>query len=90
MSLLICCSAMSEPLRYACNYLTHLSLVSFYGTSANSAEPDQKLQNAVSDQARHYLLTEGSIKIRIKWKNTTQQPLKQKKTGPIGKGGKSH
>ena len=44
----------------------------FYGTLANSADPDLKLHNAVSDQDLHYLLTECSIKIwRKKRKNTT-------------------
>ena len=64
--------------------------VLFNGTSANSAEPDQTPQNAASDQALHYLLTEGSIKIWIEWENTTQQPLKQNLTCPIDKDDKSH
>ena len=40
-----------------------LSLVSFYGTLANSAEPDQMLQNAASGLVLHCLLTEYSFKI---------------------------
>ena len=40
-------------------------------------------QNAMSDQGLHCLLTENSIKFWIKVKNSTQQPLKQKWTGPI-------
>ena len=34
----------------------------FYGTKANSADPDQTPHDAVSDQDLHYLLTECSIK----------------------------
>ena len=46
--------------------------VLFYGTSVNSAEPDQTPQIAASDQVLHCLLTECSIIIRIKiQKNTT-------------------
>ena len=41
------------------------------------------LQNAASDQGLHCLRTEYSIKILIKVKTTTQQPLKWKLTGPI-------
>ena len=52
---------------------------------ANSADPDQTPQSVASDQGLHCLLTECSIKIRIKMKNTTQQPLKRKWTGPIYK-----
>ena len=37
-------------------------------------------QNAASDQGLHCVLTEFSIKIWIKMKNSTQQPLKQKLT----------
>ena len=33
-------------------------------------------------QSLHYLLTEGSLKIYMKMKNTTEQPLKWKWTGP--------
>ena len=44
--------------------LAHISLVSFCGTYANSADPDQKPMNAVSDQSvSAVLLTECSIKI---------------------------
>ena len=45
------------------NFLTYSSLASFYRTSAKSAEPDQTPQNTAPDQALHYLLKEGSIKI---------------------------
>ena len=38
-------------------------------------EPDQTPQNVASDQGLHCLLTECSIKIRKKMKNTTQQAL---------------
>ena len=40
-------------------------------------------QNAASDLGIHCLLRECSFKILIKMKNTTQQPLKPKWTGPI-------
>ena len=36
---------------------THLSQQPFYGTSANSAEPNQIPQSVASDQALHCLLT---------------------------------
>ena len=43
---------------------------------------------ASSDQILHYLLRESSVQI---WtKNTTQQPLNLKWTGPIDNGGKFH
>ena len=42
-----------------------------FGTSANSAEPDQTPQNAASDQGLHCLLTNWSFLIRIKMKITT-------------------
>ena len=54
--------------------LTHISLESFCGTSANSAKPDQTPQNAASDQVLHCLLIGVSLKIWIKMKNTTKQP----------------
>ena len=41
--------------------LTHISLASFCGTSANSAKPDHTPQNAASDQVLHGLLTEVSF-----------------------------
>ena len=47
-------------------------------------------QNAASDQGLHSLLTEFYFKIWLKMKNTTQQPLEQKWTGPIDKSGKFH
>ena len=50
-------------------------------------KPDQTPQNASSDQVLHCLPPEYSIKIQIKIKNTTQQPLKQKWTVPIDKVG---
>ena len=36
--------------------LSHLSLASFYGILANSAEPDQMPQNATSDQVIQIVL----------------------------------
>ena len=60
--------------------LTHISLkFPFCGT-----------QNATFDQGLHYSLTECSIEICIKMKNTTLHPLKRKWTGPIDKRGKFH
>ena len=50
--------------------------------------PDPQI--AASDQVLHCLLTENSIRIPIKMKNTTQQPLKGKWTCPFDKGGKIH
>ena len=38
----------------------------------------QTVQNAASDQGLHCLITENSIKIWSKMKNSTQQPLKPK------------
>ena len=43
--------------------LTQISLASFCGTSANSANTDQTPQNAASDQVLHCLLTGVSFKI---------------------------
>ena len=43
--------------------LTHIRLASFYGTSENSAKPDQTLQNAPSDQVVHCLLTDVYFEI---------------------------
>ena len=43
--------------------LTHISLASFLWDMANSADPDQMLQNVTSDLGHHYLLAECSIKI---------------------------
>ena len=51
---------------------------------------DQTPQNAASDQGLHCALTECSIKIWIKIKSISQQPLKWEWTGPIVKNGKSH
>ena len=62
----------------------------FYGALANSAEPDQMSQIAAFYQVIYCLLTYCSIRIRLKMKNTTQQPFKWKWTGPINKSGKSH
>ena len=58
--------------------------VIFCWTKANSADSYRIPQNVASDQGLHCLLTECSILI----KNTTQQPLKWKWTGPINKSGK--
>ena len=49
--------------------------VLFMGHRQNSGEADQTPQNAVSDQALHYLLPECNFKILIKLKFTNQQPL---------------
>ena len=59
------------------------SLASFLWDIAKNCRPDKMPQNAASDQGLHGLLTENSIKIWIKMKNSTQRPLKQKWTGPI-------
>ena len=48
---------------------------------------DKQQQNAVSDQGLHCLLKECSIKIGIKVKNITKQPLKWKWAGPIDNSG---
>ena len=58
--------------------LTHISLASFLWDIGNCADPDQTPHNAVSSQDLHALLTEFSIRIGIKMKNTTHQPLKRK------------
>ena len=42
---------------------THISLASFCGTYANSAELDPMPRNEASDQGFHCLLTECSINI---------------------------
>ena len=42
--------------------LTHISLASFSGRYANSADSDQTPQKAASDQVRHCLLTEFTFK----------------------------
>ena len=55
----------------------------FCGTYTNSADTVQTLQKAACDQRLHCLLTEFSIKILVKIKNTTQQPVKRKWNGPI-------
>ena len=54
--------------------LTHISLVSLFGTKANSADPDQTPQNAASDQGLHCLLAGISIRNRIKMKKYTRHP----------------
>ena len=48
------------------------------------------LLNVASDQGLHCLFTECSIKILIKMKNTIQQLLKRKWTGPIDRGWKQY
>ena len=60
------------------------------GHLTNSADPDQTPQNAASDQGLHCLLIDCSIRILIKMKNTTQQPLTFKWTGIIDKREKFH
>ena len=47
-------------------------------------------QNEASDQGLHCLLIDKPIKIGITMKNTTQQPLKRKWTGPSNNSGKFH
>ena len=68
---------------------THISLASSCVGHRQKVET-KRPQNVVSDQGLHYLLTECSIKILMKMKNTAQQPLNQKRTGPIDKNGKFH
>ena len=41
-----------------CFSVTHISLASLCGASANNAKPDQTLQDAASDQVLHCLHTE--------------------------------
>ena len=48
----------------------------FYATYANSADPDQTLHNAVSDQDLHCLLREYSIKNLGKWEKFHRTALK--------------
>ena len=49
------------------------------------------LQNAATDKGRlHVLLTECFIKMGMKMINTTQHPLKWKRSRPIEKRGKFH
>ena len=55
-------------------WLTHISIMSFNGTWANSADPDQTPHNVVSDQDLHCLLTECYVKI-LKKKISKYQPL---------------
>ena len=43
----------------------------FYGSKANSADPGLTPHNVASDQGLYYLLTEHSIKVFTKMKNTT-------------------
>ena len=43
-----------------------------------------------SDQGLHCLLTECSMKNRIKMKNNSEEPLKREWTGPIDNGEKFH
>ena len=55
--------------------LTHISTSYFCATYANSADPDQTLQNASGQSLHTVTLTEYSIK--IKNKNITRKPLKK-------------
>ena len=55
-----------------------------------SADPEQTPQNMASDQGLHCLLTECPIKMLLKMKNSIQQTLKWKWTGPIDNSGKFH
>ena len=67
--------------------LTHISLASFYGTQANSADPDQMPQSVASDPVPDCLLTDCSIKFE-KNNNTTLHPKSLKWTAPIDSSGK--
>ena len=69
--------------------LAPISQPPYCGIYANSADPAQTPQNVASDQDFHCLRTVCSIKIR-KNKDTAQQPLKLKWTGPTDKGRKYH
>ena len=55
--------------------LIHISLASFFGTSTNSAKPDQTLHFAVSYQVFHCLLTGCTFKILTILKLITQTTL---------------
>ena len=66
--LLICAYVMSQIKTKLSCFLTHISLASFCGTSANSAKPDQTPQNVASDQVLHCLQTEVFYEIWIKMK----------------------
>ena len=49
-----------------------------FGTYANSVDPDQRPQNAASDQGLHCLLTGIAIKNMLRMKNDTRHPLNEK------------
>ena len=66
--------------------LTHISLASFLWDKGKQCKPRSEATKHDADQGLHCLLTEKLIKIWIEMKNSTQQPLKQKWTGPINKG----
>ena len=74
--------------------LTHISLASFLWDMANSADPDQTPQNAASVfwgvWSGSPLFAYRIFYQNLKMKNTTQQPLKQKWTGPIDRNWKIH
>ena len=53
--------------------LTYIRKASFCGSKVNSVYPNYMLQNTVSDQSLHCLLTVSSIKIEGK-KTTTNKP----------------
>ena len=55
-----------------CSFYPIEALHHFYGTSAKSADPDQMPRNVELHQVLQYLLTECSIEICGKIKNTTQ------------------
>ena len=55
----------------------------FYGTYANSTDPDQMTQKVAFDLGIHCLLSYCSTKIWIKTTKTSQQPFKRKWTGPF-------
>ena len=46
-------------------FLTHISLVSYYGTKTHSSDPDQMPQNVAFDRGLHCLLTEFSLLNKI-------------------------
>ena len=60
---------MPPPSGYA--HVTYISQASFCGTSANSAKPDQTLQNTASDQVLHCMRSE--VNKNEKYRSTTCQ-----------------
>ena len=66
--------------------LTHISLASFLWDISKQC----RSRSEAAECGLHCLLTECSIKILIKMKNTTHQPLKGKWAGPIDKRAEFH